>query len=231
MIALLRKDLRIYRGAIVTAVVMICLPYIILTAVVVVQQNLHFDGFVLSARGTLSGLCSGAGIAVAAIFGGCAFAVERRDRSADFLAMMPVSRWSIILSKISIAFTAIFVVWIVHASIIFATRGDNFLLYLASGLDRREGAGPLAHEVFYFSYVVSAAGIVLTFGISWLMSVFLRSPSIAACVGLGVLMAFFVQTQIAEIFPSLYVLVAVAFGLGFFCFCLGTILYLERVGS
>ncbi len=105
------------------------------------------------------------------------------------------------------------------------------MLYLANGLDRRGGAGSLAHELFYFSYVVSAAGIVLTFGISWLMSVFLKSPSIAACVGMGVLIGFFVQTQIEEIFPSVYVLVAAAFGLGFFCFCLGTILYLERVGS
>ncbi len=44
MNALLRKDLRIYRGAIVAAVVAICLPYIILTGVELVHQVFDIGG-------------------------------------------------------------------------------------------------------------------------------------------------------------------------------------------
>src|SRR5207253_1733249 len=47
--------------------------------------------------------CGGFGLMVtvflAAIFGGIAFAQERRDRSADFLAMLPTSRRQIVISK------------------------------------------------------------------------------------------------------------------------------------
>jgi ABC-type transport system involved in multi-copper enzyme maturation permease subunit len=233
MKALLRKDLRIYRGAIVAAVVLVCAPYVIGMMVVVWQTAGPNTG---RRVGELMGDLAGAGLVatllLAAIFGGCSFAMERREGWGQFLTMMPVSRSSIVLSKASIALVSLFVVWIIQASLDFAMQGASPAVRLfrfeigfwgPGGLD-------LPHEQFYFSYVVSLAGVVLTFGVSWLMSILLESPSIAACAGLGALIACFVQLQMDVTFLGLDVLVAAAFAAGVFCFWLGTILYLERVG-
>jgi hypothetical protein len=149
--------------------------------------------------------------------------------------MMPISRWSVIFSKFRIAFTTILLVWIIHASVNFMS-GESVLLYNYGQYETnpvlRDDFLPRALRtdgLFYMSVVASGGAIVLTFGVSWLMSALLRSPSIAACIGLGMLMALFVQTQIHEMFPLVYALVAVAFGLGIFSFCVGTICFLEGV--
>jgi hypothetical protein len=233
MKALLWKDLRIYRGAIVAAILAICLPYVVGTA-----MAMSSPGNLTEIYGYASGVGLVAATLVAAVFGGCAFAIERRERWGEFLAMMPVSRRSMVLSKIGISLTALFAMWIAHASINFVMQSGGFgrVRFLGgSNFVARPNilgivATPLSsQDFFYQAYVVSGAGIVLAFGLSWLMSIFLESPSIAASVGLAVVMSLFLNIETNEEHPAVYLLVAVAFGLGFFSFFLGTILYLESV--
>ncbi len=110
--ALFRKDLRLFRVPFITGLVILAGAYLV-GAIVAVGV---WGEATRDARRAVNDIAAGRVVAYAVVpaalvalgltafltasFGGGAFAVERRDRSADFLAMLPIPRWRIAASKL-----------------------------------------------------------------------------------------------------------------------------------
>ncbi len=104
--ALFWKDVRMNRLPLVAAWALLLVPYFIPGAMLVMNAPIWEDGPAESAWAALLGtgsffslMCSQASIAM---LGGNLIAVERGDRSAEFLAYLPPSRGQILLSKASL---------------------------------------------------------------------------------------------------------------------------------
>jgi ABC-type transport system involved in multi-copper enzyme maturation permease subunit len=110
--------------------------------------------------------------ATAAIFGGAAFAYERRERWADFLAMTPTPRIYSIISKSIL-------------SVLFLTPIWAFNVLAAFWLINVQAA--VGHEVDFL--IASVGPMLMLFGVAWLISSFASSPSIAACSSIGLFLA------------------------------------------
>ncbi len=178
MIALLKKDLKLNRVPIVGGAVLIATPYLIIAPTLffsskyprsVVSQN---AGVVLELALVLT-------IVVAAIFGGAAFALERRERSAEFLAMLPVRRSRIVVSKLLIGagFPALF--W-----------GANLLVFRLI----KDYAGSMGPGNDRILVEIGMAGFAMwmAFGVAWLASSILSSPAIAACISIGITLVWLI---------------------------------------
>jgi ABC-type transport system involved in multi-copper enzyme maturation permease subunit len=172
VIALLQKDLRLYRAAIITAAIGIVGPYVLIIIVLIwgALAGGSPDGRIFEGFSTL-GIWTA--IVIAGIFGGSAFSIERRDRTADFLAMLPISRTRVMLSKCAIAAGPILVLWLVHFAVYFLACTSEF-----------HGPGGI-FEVFS----LSTSAIIIVFGVAWFAGLFVRSPAISASVGLVLLIA------------------------------------------
>ena len=107
-----------------------------------------------------------------ALLGGNAIACERADRSAEFLAYLPLARSRILAGKLVLALATAALIWIPNLLI---------LLWICAGLP-----GPRA-EVYTKGCIllgtVAITGLAF-FCIAWLMSSFLESPTFSICAGL-----------------------------------------------
>jgi ABC-type transport system involved in multi-copper enzyme maturation permease subunit len=220
MIVLLRKDWRLYRGPIVGGIFLVFLPYVILGIVLLV----HCVAFGLSPNlnpfDTLYHVANAALVMTAltaAIFGGVAFAQERRDRWAEFLAMLPVRRYEIVLSKIILSGGILGAPWSISAQIVLATA-------------------PGAETIDVLLLALTASASMMAFGVAWLASSFLSSPAIS--VGIAA-----VATIACLVWPSFFpaqiekmsdvqlasVLIECTLGMGAVCLIAGTIHFMRRV--
>ena len=109
-----------------------------------------------------------------ALIGGNAIAGERADRSAEFLASLPIARKKILTSKLLLSLAIVGVIWVTNASALF-------------------GLASWAHQFWNDPQPVIAALATLgciaivammLFGVSWLLSSFLSSPTFAVGGGL-----------------------------------------------
>jgi hypothetical protein len=109
------------------------------------------------------------------------------------------------------------------------------LLYL-----NRAFAQESIHEPFFWAYAFPGTIILLVFGVSWLFSVLIKSPSISACLGLAMLiilaiawgqMHAFIQTHVFKTFlpETEYWIAAFAVLIGASCVLAGTFIYTQRV--
>jgi ABC-type transport system involved in multi-copper enzyme maturation permease subunit len=185
---LLRKDWRVYRTAVVGGAVLAACPY----AVLLSNQALYppaggntpetYGEAVVKAA--IGGLVLT--LLMAAVFGGIAFAAERRERSAEFVAMLPVRRGPVMLSKLLVAAAYLVLMAAVHACLGLAA------VRLPGGSD----FGPHVRSFAAASAVTVASTAVLCFGVAWMLSVYVQSPAIAATVAIGV--AFVLSAVIGE---------------------------------
>jgi ABC-type transport system involved in multi-copper enzyme maturation permease subunit len=163
-----------------------------------------------------------------ALLGGNAIACERIDRSAEFLAYLPVSKVRILAAKMVLPLTFFALIWISNLLILWmiwpageALRGkDDF-------------ATPL--------WIMAGVGMVF-FSVGWLLSSILESPTFSICgglitpflvvVGLGCVAYLLIRIHAwdpvldefaAWYYPAICVTLAVA------SFVVGTIYYLRRV--
>ncbi len=107
------------------------------------------------------------------MLGGCSVAAERADRSAEFLAYLPPSRWTIIASKAILAVGAGLFIWL----------ADLAIAYWIAPL-----AGPIAEELVTFRGTIIpalTASAVLLFGAAWCASTFAPSHVLATGVGIA----------------------------------------------
>jgi ABC-type transport system involved in multi-copper enzyme maturation permease subunit len=102
-----------------------------------------------------------------AMLAGHAIAGERADRSAEFIAYLPLPRWRILASKLVLPLIIIAVI-----------MGMNLVSVnlLALPVDF-----PLAHMA---DLRVLPSALLATYGVSWLFSSLLSSPVIASIIGL-----------------------------------------------
>jgi ABC-type transport system involved in multi-copper enzyme maturation permease subunit len=120
---------------------------------------------------------------VAAAFGGNAFATERRERWADFQAMMPASRPWIVFSKLMVSAGPL--VMIIAANLVIWPAA--LYSHIVRGFPLSTEAGQIWNESAMVFRTVCIG--VMVFGFSWFCSVFLNSATISAAIAVIVLFA------------------------------------------
>jgi hypothetical protein len=179
--ALIRKELRLHRLAIIVAVVVAAAGEVLLPLVSYLadlQQDPSMPPAkqwrnVIMAGHTGTGMALTATLLFAAVFGGGSTAIERRERWIDLAAMLPVGRlqrWS--AAALTGAFLTL-TMFIVHASV---TRW-----FFKS--DDMYGFMPVREMTTIGSLSIGA------FGLSKLASVWMRSPALIVTIVCGSLVS------------------------------------------
>jgi ABC-type transport system involved in multi-copper enzyme maturation permease subunit len=174
MIALLRKDLRLNAPVTIALLLTyITLPFLVFGALVAsdgLQHTLKESGvatsFVITA---FVGL--GISLFILPAFGGIAFARERRERSADFLAAHPIPRRSVVVSKLIVTLALCSLPWLLSVVIVVGVQRV---------LPRVDGSfvGPDGSEIREgVMWLLRLQAMLL--GGSWLLSSLLRSETVA----------------------------------------------------
>lgn len=185
MIALLWKDYRHNRPVLIVGAVLFLIPYLAVAGVKIFHPMLFPDiqpgvGVTMPWYRALiigSGSSLMASLLTVALISGYAFAGERNDRSAEFLGCLPISRFAICLSKAVFAIGVCLAIWIVNLGVLFGALRVEDVLLLGAGYAPR--AFPLEP---WCSATVTA---VLIFGVGWLSSSLVNSPTIAAGLGIA----------------------------------------------
>jgi ABC-type transport system involved in multi-copper enzyme maturation permease subunit len=158
-----------------------------------------------------------------AMLGGCAIAAERTDRSAEFLAYLPPSRWMIVTSKALLAIGTGLFIWSVSLVIIYVVAPH---------------AGMVTEDLIEFrdSMVPTlAATSVLLFGAAWLGSSFMPTHTLATGFGIGVAIALLCALWAVEFFFELrgfdlgWWYRTLSIPLGIAAFVAGVVCYVRRV--
>jgi ABC-type transport system involved in multi-copper enzyme maturation permease subunit len=105
-----------------------------------------------------------------AVIGGNAIAGERADRSAEFLASLPITRKKILASKLLLSLAIVAVIWVTDVAA---------LLYLGFQLPRRFDPTGIVEMLGVTAIVAS-----VLFSVAWCLSSFLASATY--CVAAGV---------------------------------------------
>jgi ABC-type transport system involved in multi-copper enzyme maturation permease subunit len=162
---------------------------------------------------------------VIALVGGNAIAGERVDRSAEFLASLPIPRGRILVSKLLLAVAIIAVIWLTDGLALWYTMK---LLYQHRGIDYAAA----------LSWLATAAITAMTFFcVAWCLSAFLSSAVIAVCGGLvapliaistPMFIAYLLGSPMQDFDPVPWFR-GICLTLAPICFGLGTWHYLRRV--
>lgn len=228
MKALLWKDYRINRTVLIAAFVLLIAP---LAAVVAVNgySNARYATTLwpwptaLQAAATLSMALS---MITAALLGGSAFASERADRSAEFLAYLPPTRAQILTSKATLILSSLIVIWTLNLILIYAVAPHTGVIHPELAETLRD-----ARERLLYPLLATTACM---FGVAWFGSAILSSQGIAAGLSfgappllVGILQAIAFITEAPDLtaawLPTTFLLVGVAGFVG------GTIVYLRRI--
>lgn len=176
MIQLLKKDWRVYRVAILGNLVFILGIYAIAICAYLMEpgkgpSDRISDPLNSAAAGSI--VITGM---LAATFGASAFTIERRERSAAFLAALPVHRRKIIASKLIVPFAAIFSFIGLNVLVILFANWDTGLL--------QTGDGSAIGGAF--------AWVLFSFGVAWMLSTFMESAPLAFGITIGIIGGAFV---------------------------------------
>lgn len=228
---LLWREYRLNRLILVTGAVLLLLPY--LGAVIVlcwVPEPLVIGGPPICNAMVASGFASIYSIVLSqltlALLGGNAFAGERADRSAEFMAYLPLSRRKRLVGKLSLSLSTAVLIWGVNLLVLLL-----LLCTAAPSLPPKTGA-----HWGEFGYYVAITGL-LFFGVGWLVSSLQSSPTFAVCAGMitpflvvNILAATAWVYDIASLQPITEIGYAVTCPvLAVACFSIGTWYYLHRV--
>ncbi len=215
MKTLLWKDYRVNRVILIGGLVMLLVPYVLVVPYGLLDPDSNkgmYSWWDVVGRSVMLSLLT------IAFLGGNAFAGERMDRSAEFLAYLPPSRWAIVASKTLLALLVAAAIW-----------GFTFLiLHAAASVDTEWGV-----PVEVVQAMVGT--MVMLYGTAWLFSAILTSPAIATCCGIGITaIAAFVITRVGKELGfgtkvELFGLYSVAASiLGLLCYAAGVLYYLRR---
>lgn len=163
-----------------------------------------------------------------ALLGGNAIAGERADRSAEFIAYLPLSRSRRLASKLVLSLATIFLFWSINLGVILLP--PTFFPEVAPLF-----LGP-ADTIYGY---VAITGLTF-FGVGWLISSLQSSPTFAICGGLISPLVIFTCLQGAAwaggslAGPSYEPLVGAGYAVtcsvvAVACFSIGTWYYLRRV--
>ena len=179
MNALLWKDYRVNRLVLLTGLVLLMAPLVAFCTLNAVSQWRYGQPIfpwpaALSFASVLSLLLS---CITLTLLGGAAFACERCDRSAEFLAGLPATRLQIIGSKVVIAVGAGLVIWAVDLLVF-------FIIAPYSGEMGTETVENFANFRTKMLPMLAAMSLSM-FGAAWFGSSFLPSHNIAAGLAFG----------------------------------------------
>ncbi len=194
---LLWKDLHINRALLCAAGILLGLPHVLAA---VLQTYWHYRyshqygpwSILLMYAGLWS---LGLSILGVTLLGGNAFAGERADRSAEFLATVPVLRRAVLTSKVLLVLGAGVLIWLINLCVIYGVtdrlatpagfrqvwESDARGYSTPSIRQRTEGLLRDRDEALPLLVLTT----FLAIGMAWGCSCFSRSPVLAACAGLG----------------------------------------------
>lgn len=174
MRALLWKDLRVMRMVLAYAFGALVCVYAVGCLVNVYAQWRY--GFPARAWPHLLFLCAICSLVLelptAAMLGGCSFAAERADRSAEFMAYMPVSRGKVVVSKAVLTLGVLSAVWLLNLAVLWTAAPSVEPAHTDGSIDRT-------------TWVLVSIGACM-FGVAWLCSTIADSHALAASVGMCV---------------------------------------------
>jgi len=179
MKALLWKDYRINRQVLIVGFCLLVAPYLAAVSWIWYDRGLtgagaHHWAAVLAFAAQASVICSQMTLVLLA---GYVIAGERRDRSAEFLAYLPPSRSAVLTSKALLSAAVALVVWGVY--LLFA----EVVVPALSG----EAAAGQSASFSQTRPMLLAVGVTL-FGMAWLGSSMLESPTYSAAIGVVAVM-------------------------------------------
>lgn len=160
--ALIWKDMCVIRWVLVAGGVLLALPFLILFIGALVSPSK--DWWTLEPLSVTVGMSLLLSMVTFALLGGYAFAAERADRSADFLAYIPASRLATVTSKAVVSISASLILLVIHR-----------LLFRAFA-----PADTSAAESLYYSFFTA----ILMLGVAWLCSTATSSPTLASGSGI-----------------------------------------------
>jgi len=163
-----------------------------------------------------------------ALLGRNAIAGERADRSAEFVAYLPLSRTRLWIGKLSVAAFAVALIWVVNILALCA------IAWIVPEIRRSSYSYFPDKAVLY----VTISGAVF-YGVSWLISSFQSSPTVA--VGGGLISPVIILLGLSVVAwamgikgPELdrvlepgYLIIGTV--LAVVCYSIGTVYYLRRV--
>ncbi len=201
---------------------LLLLPYTIAAMVIIWGGPIHdvVGGIALSA------LYSVALIQLTPVLlGGNAIAGERADRSAQFVAYLPLTRTRRLIAKLSVMLAAMAALWGVNLLVLLLTGGFN------------SNISPRSFDVVQYVLWYSAITGSVFFGVAWMVSSLQSSPVFAVCAGLITPALVFVGLHMANNAigppnPDPYWKIAypvVCSTLAVVCFSIGTCYYLRRI--
>ena len=163
---LLWKDWRVNRIVIAGSAILIASPYVTAALLEYFYPSARTHSLVgfRQSLSTAAMMALVVTVLMAAVFGAAAFASERRERSAEFLGLLPVTRRRVVLAKLLLAGSCVTAMWLLNVMV----------LNVLGAKDETTGA------VHIFGPV-----ILMAFGVAWLFSTFLTSPGIAAGISIG----------------------------------------------
>lgn len=222
---LLWKEYRQSRQVLVASVLLLLIPYVVVTTyglVHILRFGEVYEGSWANHILQASGYSLLLSVLLCSFISGNAIAGERADRSAEFLGYLPISRIS------SVAVKAVFAASI--CMVMLFTNG--LVVYLASELlVDVTFSHPSLSTLAIFCVVVA----ILMFGVSWLVSAIMNRPAIAAVSGLasvvilGMILSV-VEDALGHQGRTSTRLIATLFGgVGSACFIAGVVCYLRRI--
>ena len=222
--ALLWKDLQMSRGYLIAAAAVLVGPYVFLFFArrVAASDGLIDDGTTAHHAGVMAGVGA---VIIASLLSGASFATERTDRSAEFLAYLPVDRARRLASKLLVACTPAVILLVTNPLVVLSFEP-------ASSWVAVSGTESVVATI--------ASTLVLALGTAWLGSVMV---SAAAALLLGLLSPFFVtcafyatatigeefcglHIDLNEWFPTVFRWAG--FGIGAVTFLAGSLLFLRQ---
>jgi ABC-type transport system involved in multi-copper enzyme maturation permease subunit len=164
---LIWKDYRVNRLVFITALVLLVVPHALFAILIWCRMGPEHHNLNVFSE---SSICSLALLQlVLALLGGNSIAGERIDRSAEFLAYLPVSRGRILRSKLLMVLAAVPLVWLPN------------LIVLTIAFTSGSRRPPV--ELYRWLSTIAITGLTL-FCVAWLFSCILDSPTFSVCAGL-----------------------------------------------
>ncbi len=166
MRALLWKDFRINRMILIVGAVLWLVPYIFILKLEAVSSGSsspnYFEALASGSFGSMF-----ASMLAVALLGGNVNSSERVTRSAAFLAYLPPSRATVLISKA--------ISTIIPCVLIFGVNLSVLVILHATGHWQ-------PRDIWRIASILATA--LSVFGVAWAVGVFLKSPAIACCCGI-----------------------------------------------
>ncbi|MFT3785179.1 MAG: ABC transporter permease [Tepidisphaeraceae bacterium] len=177
MLTLIAKDLRVFRTPLIGLILLGVAAYaffgVWITTLNSWRETRTSDWFEALGAGAMMGL--GLSALVASAFGGMSIAGERTDRTALFMAMLPVRRGQILFSKAVAGGMLILGVMLIHLAI-------AILAFLTAS---RVSGGSVAEMASFVRQIAKPTLLAFPmayccFSVAWLAGTFIRSAAISA---------------------------------------------------